>query len=260
MPFRPRSVVALVSIGAAVGVGAQTPRPPAYCDDGLLATRNVRDARSYQPRDDRCEGLYTRGDSGFASVVYLVGGAPQIARTDQAISVTWTGAGDKEVHIRAASLRKDVHFRMDTARTGHQYIWPTSFLWSLPLQPPDVGIVAWTNATVGKSAEPVLVPVAIGATSQLTQPYTAGVRLASEFLDLKLTLGRIDPASGNELARVVTDSDLKLGYYPPDGTIDVPLPVLLTPGTYQLKVAGTIRTLSGPKRSGGVTAYFLHGM
>jgi len=225
---------------------AATHRQTSPCDQRL--SRPSGDVYGYQLRGDRCEGVYAREVAGDAKLllVSLTESFQKFdARSGQPIQVRWAAPDiTAGVRLRSYSLRQKLYYRMDTTRPAGDtsYVWPTSILGSLGLSRDDIGVVGWFTRVIGGAAQPIYVPLRLvqDATSHETRQIGAVILPSAELTELFVSVARLR-ADGSVAAQLERDRPLKLGFYPADRGIRVPLPPLTLPGVYLVEIGATLR-------------------
>ena len=238
----PLGALAGIVLSAALSPG-QAPSSAAGCDRTVLAPS--QNPLAYARRDDRCEGVYVHEVSGSTGLQILSFTEPVPAFAIQAgdrLHVEWSGITGAAVRLRALSLRPRVYYRMDSERPSGTaaFDWPAAIIGTLNLGSQHLGFVGLTSQTIGGRTEEVYVPVRVGKrTAAGSRPYVLSVRPAAELSEVFLTLSEVDN-SGREIRSIRKDAPLKLGYYPAETVIAVPLPALDHAGLYRLQLGATL--------------------
>jgi hypothetical protein len=239
--------VALAWALAALPATAQT-----FCDPDKPIVEDQPDG--YRDRSDRCEGVYVRQQvsGGFLEIASFSLGDVDYSLGGGALTLAWPArVSDQPVQIRAVSLRKNLHYQMDTRRpTGTtSFEWPTDLLLQLKLQPDELGVRAWTDLAWGHRARELHLPLGIhqGAPEGGASLYQLVVMPELALGGLKGGLERLE---GDDFASVFQDSDLG-GFYPAKKAISVEIPIPDQPGIYRLRLIAT------PDRGGPAASTFV---
>jgi hypothetical protein len=223
------------------------------CDPSLNAPAGH--PYGYRLRGDRCEGIYVKEVGGTTLLVASLTESfeEHDLTSNHNLLVEWTAPEAGEVRLRTYSLRRKLYYRMDTVRPpgSTSYPWPLSMLAALNIPKRDIGVVGWTQYTVGKTERSVYVPLRI---SQQRQPLRSGhyqlVLLPSrELTEVFVTLAAVG-ADGDPAAFLQDGTALGYGFYPAERGITIPLANLQMPGIYYLELGATLQ-------GGGVTTVAL---
>jgi hypothetical protein len=225
-------------------------QPDAFCDAGLRSPAN--DHYGYRSRGDRCEGRYFQNDDGTSLTLmsFTRSSSTNYAVSEDAFTVHWEPFHLGDLRIRAASLREDVHYRMDTtsAENTTSFSWPADIVNQVGLSPGDVGVVAWTSHKVGQSVQELYLPVAVtlaqshASSSLSTQSRGAGLDLlvmpGTELKELYVSIYRLK-SDGSPARTVRNEKALQLGYYPSRRGIhvEVQFSELSEPGIYFVQLS-----------------------
>jgi hypothetical protein len=221
------------------------------CDALLL--QPSANPHGYRQRGDRCEGIYVQQIAGAPLTIAswtqsfsdydLASRQPLILQWDKA-----SGAGT--VRLRANSLRRRLHYRMDAIASAGagSFSWPSDILLALGIASHDIGVTATTRLKVGDVERDVHLPLRIaqgkpnqGSTYRLV--VLPGGELSEIFVSLSLE-------SGGRTTVVRNAEPLRHGYYPAERPIEVLIPGVSARGFYRLEIGAS--TLSG----GAATADF----
>lgn len=137
---------------------------------GQQACQQRNDPLAYQPRPlnepTYCEG-YVEAEDVSGEETYLVtlyyAGAPLEVASGDPVTVSWaTWLTDGKVQLRALGIpgRLD-RYRMDAAITlpRTEFTWDMEFLQTQDIQPEDLGVLAWSQATLEGAPQRVYVPL-----------------------------------------------------------------------------------------------------
>ena len=245
MSFRRTSVIGSWLVLTASRVLAQAPaaRPP--CDSNLLQL--AAPVNGYQPRGDRCEGVYARQVAG--TTLFLSSFTETFEKydltADDPLIIRWAAREDSGIQLRAETIKAGRYYRMDTraAPRDSLYRWPNRILSSERLARSDLGVLGWTRITLGGRRRIAYVPLAV---TQKTAPTACGplqVALSTEtrLTEVLVSLSQID-TTGVETRVIKKDEALGRGFYPAGSPILISLKRadLAAPGLYSLKVSATL--------------------
>ena len=210
------------------------------CDRKLVHAS--ADPLAYQPRGERCEGVYVRevaGVGGFSVVAFTTPPHPFTIKRGEPLAVDWVGPGDRPTYVRAVSLRRKLYYRMDAQRPAgsRRFDWPTDVLAALNLRSEELGVVAWVQGRVGDSPQDIYVPLRLGGAAEAGAggQYVVQVTPGTELQEVFVTLATVDP-SGRDGTVLLRDQPLKRGFYPAERAIPIPLPKLTQAGLYRLQL------------------------
>jgi len=232
----------VVTTTRAVAQGA--PSNPA-CDTNLL--RLAAPVNGYQPRGDRCEGVYARQVAG--TTLFLSSFTQTFEKYDLAaddpLIIRWSARADSGLQLRAETIKAGRYYRMDTraAPRDTMYRWPSRILTSERLARSDLGVLGWTRVTVAGQRRVAYVPLAV---TQKGAPNPCGpleVTFSTEtrLSEVLVSLAQID-STGAEIRAIKKDEALGRGFYPAGSPVVVSLKRadLAQPGLYALKVAAAL--------------------
>jgi hypothetical protein len=239
------SLMGALLVGAtSVGVAQGTPANPA-CDTNLMQL--AAPVNGYQPRGDRCEGVYARQVAG--TTLFLSSFTQTFEkydlRTDDPLVIRWGAHTDSGVQLRAETIKAGRYYRMDTraAPRDTMYRWPSRILTSERLGRSDLGVLGWIRVTVAGQRRVAYVPLAI---TQKGAPNPCGpLELAfsteTRLSEVMVSLSQID-STGAETRAIKKDEALGRGFYPAGSPVIVSLKRtdLAQPGLYSLKVAAAL--------------------
>lgn len=245
MSLRRISIFGVALIVTASGVLAQgTPAKPP-CDSNLLQL--AAPVNGYQPRGDRCEGVYARQVAG--TTLFLSSFTETFEKYDLAVDdpliIRWAAREDSGIQLRAETVKAGRYYRMDTraAPRDSLYRWPNRILSSERLARSDLGVLGWTRVTLAGRRRVAYVPLAV---TQRGAPNACGplqITLSTEtrLTEVLLSLAQID-STGVETHVIKKDEALGRGFYPAGSPILISLKRadLSAPGLYSLKVAATL--------------------
>jgi hypothetical protein len=212
------------------------------CDRSLVAPRDNL-LLGYRLRGDRCEGLYGQDVSGSLHLVSLTESFEDYDATlGLNLSVTWSVERAATVWLRAQSLKRTPHFRMDTRRPSGNvsYAWPTGLLASLQLRKRDVGVVGWFERTIGGIQQRVYLPLRI---TQRHAPVLTGSYQVMLLPERQLERVRVTLAPVMENGRL--GSFLKDGEPLPNDRFPPGQPIAISvspriPGLYYLEIGADL--------------------
>jgi len=233
---------AIVRAGAGIALAWAFAGPPAnaqtFCDPDKPIVEDRSDG--YRNRGDRCEGVYAQQQvsGGFLEIASFTLGAVEYSLGEGALTLAWPAqAADQPVQIRAVSLRRNLHYQMDTRRQSGaaSFEWPTDVLVQRRLPPDELGIRAWTELAWGRGAKELHLPLGVHqeATQAPASLYHLVVMPELSLGGLAASLERLE--DDDELATVISDADLG-SFYPAKEAITVELPLPDEPGIYRLRL------------------------
>jgi hypothetical protein len=201
----------------------------------------------YQPRGDRCEGVYARQVAG--TTLFLASFTETFEKydlkSDAPLLVRWPMRPDSGIQLRAETVRAGRYYRMDTraAPKDSLFTWPSRILSSERLGRGDLGVLGWTRLTIGGQRRVVYLPLAV---TQLTAPRRCNplelvLSTETRLSEVMISLAQID-STGAELRTIKQNEPLGRGFYPAGSPIVVTLKRadLALPGLYSLKIAATL--------------------
>lgn len=244
VPRSPSLVVACLALATAPLAAQGAPATPP-CDPNLV--RLAAPVNGYQPRGDRCEGLYARQVAG--TTLFLSSFTQTFEKydlkTDDPLLIRWTAPVDSGLQLRAETIKAGRYYRMDTraAPRDTMYRWPSRILSSERLARNDLGVLGWTRVTVGGQRRIAYVPLAV---TQKGAPNPCGpleVALSTEtrLVEVLVSLTQID-STGAEIRVIRRDEPLGRGFYPAGSPVLISLKRadVNAPGLYSLKVAASL--------------------
>lgn len=224
----------------AQGTAAKLP-----CDSNLLQL--AAPVNGYQPRGDRCEGVYARQVAG--TTMFLSSFTETFEKydlnADDPLIIRWAAKPDSGIQLRAETIKAGRYYRMDTraAARDSMYRWPNRILSSERLARSDLGVLGWTRLTLAGRRRVAYVPLAV---TQKTSPTSCGplqVAFSTEtrLIEVLVSLAQID-STGAETRVIKKDEALGRGFYPAGSPILISLKRadLAAPGLYSLKVSATL--------------------
>ncbi len=201
----------------------------------------------YRMRGDRCEGIYVRE---VASATLLVASLTESFENydlslGKDLLVEWTTLGDGSFRLRALGLKRRLYYRMDTVRPPSvtSYTWPSNILTALSIPRKNIGVIGWTQYTVGETKRNVYVPLRV---SQQKDPMRRGTyqlvllpgRELKEVFVSMATVG----TDGHPKAFLRDGEALEYGYYPAERGIVIPISDVEAPGIYYLEIGAILRS------------------
>lgn len=173
----------------------------------------------YQPRGNRCEGLYKSNVAGGLLVVSLLQGALDTAAGD-VLSVAPSFNPQISLNIRALPLSVSTHYRMDAIiRQGDELKWPTRDVLSrIPLQTSKLGVFGW----YGGENDKVLVPVRV--TREGASPSQGETTLiVRSSINVTRAAWRWSPAEGNACSSYNDPKEVNVVAFSGSRLIKIPL-------------------------------------
>ena len=227
--------LATALVGAHTSAAAQT-----FCDPSRPIVEDRSDG--YRDRGDRCEGVYARQDvsGGFLQIASFTSGEVTYGQDDGALTLAWPAqASDQTVRLRAVSLRRNLHYQMDTRRPSGatSFEWPTDVLVQRRLRPDELGLRAWTDFVWGRGAKELHLPLAVDRKPGQAPaiPYHLIVMPELSLGGLTASLERLED---DDFATVIAEADLG-DFYPAKEAVTIELPRPDEPGVYRLRLIAT---------------------
>lgn len=215
------------------------------CDTNLLQL--AAPVNGYQPRGDRCEGVYARQVAG--TTLFLSSFTATFEKydlqADDPLIIRWAAPADSGLQLRAETIKAGRYYRMDTraAPRDSVYRWPNRILSSERLARGDLGVLGWTRLTLGGQRRVAYVPLTV---TQKNSPNTCGpleVAFSTEtrLTEVLVSLAQLD-STGTETRVIKKDEPLARGFYPAGSPILISLKRadLATPGLYALTVSAAL--------------------
>lgn len=226
------------------------------CDPDL--EQSATDPLGYKLRGDRCEGRYILevGSTILFPVSLTAVFEDYDLTSDKDLLVEWAPLPDRNVRLRAHSLRRPPYYRMDTARPSNNttYNWPTDILSSLEVSHRDLGVIGWMTSPVGGTEQEVFLPLRISQKGSARQSYSYTMILwpGKELTEVYISLA---PVADGSLGEFIKDGEaLEYGYYPAEQGIEFEISGMQAPGVYYLEIGAELE-------SGGVVTikhWFYH--
>jgi hypothetical protein len=236
--------------GRRIGLGAATalallpaasggPLAAPACDASKIVLNRPD---GYRERGERCEGVYAQLPVGgdLVAVVSFTDGRAAFDLRQGPIRLEWApGAAPSGLRIRAVSLRRGLHYQMDTILPpgSASFTWPTDVLVMQQLQAGEIGVRGWSDEGLcGRRDLPLYVPL------RLRQGDAAAAEGRPELLvvpgfdlrRLEAALERVD-AEGRAAA-LGPPADLGRTSYPAGRPIVIRPPLPPEPGTYRIRL------------------------
>ena len=200
----------------------------------------------YRLRNGRCEGIYIKG---VGSTTLMVASLTKPFEdkdffSSEELTIKWTVPANWRVHLRAQSLRRRLHYRMDTFRYPDKttYNWPLNILAALKIQRKDIGIVGWSRYVINGTERSIYVPLRIGHQPEAdgSDCYQLVLLPGRELTEVFMSLAPLD-TDGDSGAFIIDGKALEYGYYPADRGITIPICNFAKPGIYYLEFGATLR-------------------
>lgn len=230
--------LAVLVAAAPARLAAQT----AVCDPTIPQAKGQ--PLGYQPRGERCEGVYAQPVSATTLVVasFTQGPVRYAFDAPAPIQISWTDGPQKPTHLRARSLKRNVYYQMDSVQKAPSatFVWPADVLRALDLGSDEIGVLGWMNETLGEAARPVHLPLKVqqpDGPETTGETYTLMLIPGVELKEIQLSIDQLDER-GRLVRTAVPQHPLKFGFYPPNRAIAIELPKLSEPGHYYLELTG----------------------
>ncbi|HEU0015023.1 MAG TPA: hypothetical protein VFQ45_15145 [Longimicrobium sp.] len=204
---------------------------------------DASDPLRYQRLGDRCEGTVVRlmSSTVLFPVSLTANDASLASPPNGPVVLSWPRARGSGVRLRVVTLHRGVNYRLDLARPAADtaYRWDTSRARRAGATAVPVGALAWTTLSIFRQPMPVLLPLTVGAGAR-RRDYLLTLVPQEDLRTLRISVARLD-AGGTREVPLVTDELLRLGPYPANSPIRVPVPGVTEPGLYHVIVSGERR-------------------
>lgn len=216
------------------------------CDSAL--TRLATPVNGYRQRGDRCEGLYAQQVSG--TTVFLASLTEAFDEYDlqstDSLTVEWSVPPHSTagLQLRAETLKHGRYYRMDTFRSlaTAAYRWPSGLLRAERIPRRELGVIGWTQLTIGDVPSDVYVPLRIrqqhGASSCGT--YDVVLWPGEQLTEVYVSLAPVH--ADGRLGTFVRQDSLNYGFYPAESPIRFQLKQsqIGPTGLYYLKIGARL--------------------
>lgn len=216
-----------------------------HCDPDLQHHRD--NPLGYRLRQDRCEGIYIKEVvSKTLMVVSLTKSFEDYdLSTGKELLIKWTTPGKCNIYLRAQSLRRRLHYRMDTSRAPQptQYKWPLEILAALKIVRNDIGVIGWTTYTINGTDRKVYIPLRIMQQTEKfpSESYALVLLPGRELKEVFVSLAPLK-ADGNTGPFITDGKALGYGYYPAGRGFAIPIHGIKKPGIYYLEIGATLKS------------------
>jgi len=216
-----------------------------YCDPNLRT--ETQNPNAYRPRNDRCEGAYVEGKSGDTNL--LIASFTETfdnfdPNTGKPLILEWNAPNQSRLRIRSYSLAQKRYYRMDTLRDPNQtsYSWNTSVLAALDFRKTQIGIVGWTEASIGNQKRSLYIPLRVSQNQKSARSKTLQLLIVPgvELREVKITLSLLG-ADGKPATVLKNNVRLSGDFYPEHQAFPVSMPTLQKSGTYFLSIGAVSR-------------------
>ncbi len=229
----------LPQLGQLVSLFAQE-----HCDP--LLQRPAGDMLGYGPREGRCEGRYLQATTTTLFLASLTESFENFdSNSGESLIIEWIAPGNESVHLRAQGIRPRLYYRMDSIREpgSRSFNWPTNILKALEISRRDIGVVGWTQHSVGGVTRDVYVPLRIRQEENVTQSHSYRVVLlpGSELTEVFYSLAPVQE-DGHIGIFLMDGNELKYGYYPAKRAIEFEISVPGDQRIYYLEIGATLRS------------------
>jgi hypothetical protein len=245
MPPRSASLIGVwlaVAVSPALAQGTPAKLP---CDANLLQL--AARVNGYQPRGDRCEGVYARQVAG--TTLFLSSFTETFEKydlkSDDPLIIRWPAPADSGIQLRAETIKAGRYYRMDTkaAPKDSVYQWPNRILSSERLARSDLGVLGWTRLTLGGQKRVAYVPLTVTQKGSPTAcgPLEVAFSTETRLTEVLVSLSQLD-STGLETRVIRKDEPLARGFYPAGSPIIVTInrADVAAPGLYSLKVSAAL--------------------
>lgn len=211
-----------------------------FCDPGLPRPAGPL---AYQNRPsgdpDRCEGRFIQEISavGWLRVASLLDGPPSVPPEADRVSIQWSRPAGDPVRVRAQGFGRQ-YYRMDTEVDGDGFGWSTASLAAADLSLDELGIVAWSTATLGGVERPLYLPARLGAST--ADRLLLDLEPTLELFEVYVSVARTDSRGAAREYVLDGKDELGFGYYPAGKRLRIPLPRPAIDGTYLVEIAALL--------------------
>jgi hypothetical protein len=220
-------------------------RPPDPCDPQLAPPAG--NPYGYRLRGERCEGVYARQLSSSALVLAsftLVFEDFDTGHSEDLL-LYWKAPSPAEVRVRARTLDRRLHYRMDAIRPKGtaSFRWPAGLLYALQIHQGNLGVLAWVPSDASPIGRELYLPVQVVQESgQLARGNLQLVLLPSlELSEVYVSLASVNKDGG--AGRMIRDGEaFRYGYYPADRSITLSVPSLPSAGIFYLEIAASLKS------------------
>lgn len=218
-----------------------------YCDPNLQTDPQNRNAYSMRNGNDRCEGVYAEGKSGDTNL--LIASFTETfdnfdANTGKPLILEWSAPNQSRLKIRSYSLVQKRHYRMDTLRDLNQgsYSWDTSVLAALDFRKSQIGIVGWTETSIGNQKRSLYIPLRVSQSQKPARSRMLQLLIVPglELREVKISLSLLG-ANGKPPTVLKKNAQLSGDFYPEHQAFPVAMPALEKSGTYFLSIGAVTR-------------------
>lgn len=234
-----RAVVALALLPTSAGA------QPGHCDPQLAPPAG--NPYGYRLRGERCEGVYVRQLSNSALVLasFTLLFEDFDAAHSEDLLVQWKAPSSAEVRVRARTLDRRLHYRMDAIRQKGtaSFRWPAGLLYALQIQQGNLGVLVWVPSDASPIRRELYLPVRVfQKQGQLPRGSLQLVLLPSlELSEVYVSLASVNNDGG--ASRMIRDGEaLRYGYYPADRSIVFSVPAPPSAGIFYLEIAASLKS------------------
>ena len=216
------------------------------CDSAL--TKLATAVNGYRQRGDRCEGLYAQQVSG--TTVFLASLTEAFEDYDlqstDSLTVRWSlpPKSTAGLQLRAETLKHGRYYRMDTVRSleAGAYRWPSGLLRAERIPRRELGVIGWTQVTIGDVPSDVYVPLQIRQQHAASACGTYDVVLwpGEQLTEVYVSLAPV--RADGRLGAFVRQDSLNYGFYPAESPIKFQIKQrrIGPPGLYYLKIGARL--------------------
>jgi hypothetical protein len=219
---------------------------PAPCDPEILRNAAQGQNHAYQERDgERCEGIYASDVSGTELwLASLTESFDPFEFNYEPLRISWKGAADRDLRIRAVGTEAGMYYRMDRVQPPgtNQWDWDSELLAVREIGRDRLGLLAWRET----SPEPLFIPLRVtqersdrpwsGSYTVLVMPQ---VSLGTVFV----TLARVDAPGDLPMGELIRDQQpLEQSLFLPRRPFEVVLDDVREPGVYYVRITGQQRS------------------
>lgn len=216
------------------------------CDPELAAPAG--NPYGYRLRGERCEGVYIQPVSSSALVIASFTSAFEDYDTNngQDLKVQWDSPAPAGVRVRARTLDRRLHYRMDAMRpktASSILLWPAGLLHSLQIRRSNLGLLAWVPSGASVIGKDLYLPARVlqkqrtPAGGSLELALLPGVELSEVYVSLA-PVGQ----DGRTGAMIRDGEALRYGYYPADRSIVFSIPAPASTGIFYLEISASLKS------------------
>jgi hypothetical protein len=199
----------------------------------------------YRERGNRCEGLFKQKIAATIQIVAFTGHYETInPGKNKNILIKWTPYKNQDIHIRAFSTLPGLYYQMDAVpeQGEKEFLWPPTVLNRIELPGKDLGILCWTETTVGEREELIFLPCSVQQEKKIVQDnfFRVTFKTCIDLSSVTFSLSQLD-SRGNTLRFIHENKDAGYSLYPKDYPVTINIPTPGQSGLYAIKILFTLK-------------------